>query len=404
MIGRVPTGSIMLSRLLQGIGAIAVLALVAGSLIALTLVSQRIHVTVQDEQEGAARGPDPIELLRADVTQLSADLGALTDGMGGQLSELHAALEDGARARADAQAAEVAALRRQVQELQARLDRAVVEDAAARARIDQALCSIGARLDAVVAAGASTEPVVDVPLAMEPPGATEKAPVAEAEPAAAPPSTEPAAAEAPKEATKGFLTFKLPSRAFAFDRLQRWSILPNLSRVGFDAKSTLHDFSGSTQRVEGELVANLARPEVGCKGKVTVDATALDSGEAARDEDMRASLDVRGHPELTFEWTGFETGSSDATAMKTSGKVLGKLTIRGTSRELAMPVRISVDASKRVAVEGEVEIRMSDFGVAPPRKLGVLTVEDGVKIWIALRARSLGDAVAERDEGSREDE
>ena len=151
----------MLARLLKGIGVLAVIALVAGSLIALTVVSRRIHVTVQDEQEGAARGPDPVELLRADVSQLSVDLGALTDGVGGQLAALHDALEDGARERASAQTAVVAALQQQVQELQARLDRAVLEDAAARARFDQALGNIGARLDAVAAAGPIEAPPVD---------------------------------------------------------------------------------------------------------------------------------------------------------------------------------------------------------------------------------------------------
>jgi polyisoprenoid-binding protein YceI len=379
-----------MSKLLQGIGVIAVIALIAGSLVALSVVNRRIHVTVQDEVEAAARGPDPVELLRADVTQLSTDLGALADGVGGQLEALHGALEESARARTDAQAAELAALKKQVQELQARLERSIQEEAAARARLDQALAGIGARLDAVAAAGSSAapEPVVEVPPAVEPASEPETAPVNVTEPEAAPP--EPAAAEPP---AKGFLTFKLPSRSFAFDRPQRWSILPALSRVGFDAKSTLHDFSGSTQKVEGELVANLARPEDGCKGKVSVDAASLDSGEAARDEDMRALLGVPGHPRLTFEWTGFRTESSDAAAMKTSGTVLGKLTINGTAREVEMPVRISVDAARRAAVEGELEIRMSDFGVKPPRKLGVLNVEDMVKIWIALRARSLGEEV-----------
>jgi polyisoprenoid-binding protein YceI len=384
-----------MARLLQGIGVIAVLALVAGSLVALAVVSRRIHVTLQDEVEGAPRGPEPVELLRADVSQLSSDVGALSEGVGGQLQALHDSLEEAARSRAEAQAAEIAGLRKQVQELQARLDRAVQEEAAARAQVARALEGFGARLDAVAAAGANTAlaPLVEAPPQAEPVTEKESAPVAES----APPSVEPQATEAPKEATKSFLTFKLPSRAFAFDKLQRWSILPALSRVGFDAKSTLHDFSGSSQAVEGELVANLGKPEDGCKGKVSVEAASLDSGEPARDEDMRGLLDVQGHPQLTFEWSGFRTESVDAAAMKTTGTVLGKLTIRGTTQELAMPVRISVDASKRVAVEGEVEIKMSDYGVKPPRKLGLLSVEDTVKIWIALRARSLGDADAARD-------
>src|SRR5262245_32639446 len=386
-----------MTRLLQGIGVFAVIALVAGSLVALSVVNRRIHVTVQDEVEATARGPDPVELLRADVTQLSTDVGALTEGVGGQLEALHGAIEENARVRAEAQAAEIAALKKQVQELQARLDRSVQEEAAARARLDQALAGIGTRLDAVAAAGASVapEPVVEVPPAVEVSGEPKNAPLTGTEPETTPPSAEPGHEETtPAEApAKGFLTFKLPSRSFAFDKPQRWSILPALSRVGFDAKSTLHDFSGSTQKVEGELVANLAHPDVGCRGKVTVDASSLDTGEPERDAEMRAALGLSASPQLAFEWSGFLTESSDAAAMKTAGTVVGKLTIHGTTREITMPVRISVDASRRASVEGEVEIQMKDFGVKPPRKLGVLKVEDTVKIWIALRARSLGEAV-----------
>ena len=65
---------------------------------------------------------------------------------------------------------------------------------------------------------------------------------------------------------------------------------------------------------------------------------------------------------------------------------------RGKSREVSMPVKVSVDASKRVAIDGELSIKMSDYAVAPPSQLGLIKVEDEVKIWIALRARLVGPA------------
>ena len=74
------------------------------------------------------------------------------------------------------------------------------------------------------------------------------------------------------------------------------------------------------------------------------------------------------------------------------GTALGKLSLRGVEREVAMPVRVSVDASKRVAIEGELTLKMSSFGIEPPSQLGMIKVEDEVKLWIALRARSLGAA------------
>lgn len=82
----------------------------------------------------------------------------------------------------------------------------------------------------------------------------------------------------------------------------------------------------------------------------------------------------------------------DAKALRTLGTVHGKLTIRGQTHELAMPVRLHVDDSRRVHAEGEAKVLLSAYGVPIPSQLGMIKMEDEVKIWIALQARSLGDA------------
>jgi polyisoprenoid-binding protein YceI len=209
----------------------------------------------------------------------------------------------------------------------------------------------------------------------------------------------PAVVEAPVPATppepaapakQDFLGFQLPSESFAFDKRQKFQVVPALSRVGFDAKSTLHDFSGVTTKVDGQFTVNLARAQEKPTGTISAEAAALDTGLADRDEDMRKTLATEQYKTLEFQWTGFEPSAVDAQAMTLSGNVTGKLTIRGKTREISMPVKVSVDASKRVAIEGETKIKLADYDVAPPSQLGVIKVEDEVKIWIALRARLVG--------------
>jgi hypothetical protein len=56
-------------------------------------------------------------------------------------------------------------------------------------------------------------------------------------------------------------------------------------------------------------------------------------------------------------------------------------------RALAMPVRASVDASRRLLLEGQVALSLRDYGVPVPSKLGVISMEPEVVVWIALRAR-----------------
>lgn len=308
----------MVAKFLQGLGLLALLGLVAGSIAALALVTQRVHVTIA-EDSAASRGPDPLELVRA-------DLGALGAGLGQGLEQLHGELE----------------------------------------LVQTTLAALEARSGrAPSGGGGPAVPAVSAP-----------APRADA-----------ATSSAPR---KSFLSFQLPSDAFDFERTLRLEIVPSLSRVGFDATSTLHDFSGTTSEVAGELTACLARPAEECRGEIRVQAAALVTGEAERDAEMRKALDVAAAPSLRFVWEAFALESLDAGAQRLTGTARGQLTIRGTTRPFALPVRVSVDASSRVVIEGEGPLSLADFGVETPSKLGLIKVADEVRIWIALRARSLG--------------
>jgi polyisoprenoid-binding protein YceI len=309
----------MSSKLLQGIGVLAIVGLAAGSIAALVVVKERIHVTLAAEEAASKRGPDPIELLRADVGTLGGDVAALNRNLETAVAEL----------------------RRSLDALQTRL--------------------------------AALQPAAKQDGAAAP----------------APTPAQPAPASPPK---KSFLAFDLPSSAFTFDRRQRFAIVPSLSRVGFDAKSTLHDFSGVSSSVEGTFNVDLSRPGEKPSGRITVEAASLDTGLADRDVDMRKTLAVEQFQTLTFEWNGFVATGVDARAMTVAGTASGKLTIRGRSRDVSLPVKVSVDASRRVAIEGELAIKLGDFEVVPPSQLGVIKVADEMKLWIALRARLLGPA------------
>ncbi|MEO6710553.1 MAG: YceI family protein [Planctomycetota bacterium] len=364
----------MASKLLAGIGVLAILGLVGGSLAALAIVKQRVHVTIAAEEAAAQRGPDPIDLLRADVGVLGGDFAAFGESLGARFQELHDALEASADQREKALTARIEALEAKLKTMQASAAASDVALAAAIQAQAQALAS--AKLAVPIPEIAITEP-----------------PLIEATPAApdpTPPAPEPQAPLAPPK--KGFLGFQPPSAIFAFDQRQRFAIVPSLSRVGFDAKSTLHDFSGVTSKVDGNFSVNLAKPAEKPLGTISAESSSLDTGLADRDKDMHKSLGSEQFKTIEFQWTGFSADQIDAKAMTISGKATGKLSIRGVSQELTLPVKVSVDASRRVVIEGETKIRLSDYAVVPPSQLGVIKVEDEVKIWIALRARLLGPA------------
>jgi polyisoprenoid-binding protein YceI len=400
-----------------------------GGIAALAVVKQRITLVVHDEQQASAtRGPDPLELLRADLAQLREDFGAFTQALGPQLEQLHASLDGASSERAQAAQAALAklearsqadgvALAARLEALSQSLARTQSEQAASLVWLERTFAAVTARASEVDTAAAETQAPLSAavtPTPSDTPSETAAASVAApAQPSAQPtsdqPATDPAAvapassdaaaaAQAPaSEPKRAFLSFSLPSQSFSFAGRQRLALVPSLSRVGFDAKSTLHDFSGVTQKVEGELEVDLANPAAGCSGAVRVDARSLDTGMADRDAGMREQLSVDAHPQLRFTWTGVRDAQVDAAAQKLTAIALGKLAIKGVEREVAFPVRVSVDASKRVAIEGELEVAMKDWGVEPPSQLGMIRVENKLKLWIALRARSLGAAAPAGD-------
>ncbi len=385
----------MARKLLVGIGVASLLVFGVAGLVALGVVRERITLVAQGASAGEERGPAPLVLLAEDLVALRRDLDAMSAALGPQVAELYASLDESASERAQAHGAAVERVASAVAALSARVDALAAATAARHSELTAALNQLRGEL--------SSFSQVDATASLAQSAATDGQPTAlQGQPTQQPdpslsnelPSAEvaaPPAAPAPRK----FLSFSLPSKGFSFAGRQRLAIVPSLSRVGFDAKSTLHDFSGVTQKVEGELEVDLARPAETPSGVVLVDARTLDTGMADRDTGLRKQLDSEHHTQLRFTWTALREAEVEPAAQRLRAIAVGRLSIKGVEREVAMPVQVSVDASQRVGIEGELVVRLRDFGVEPPSQLGMIRVENEVRVWISLRARSLGPAAAE---------
>lgn len=345
--------AVMTNKLLQWVGGLTVLVLVGGAGFALLVVKDRVRIVVQ--ADAVTAGPEPIALLRDDVAVLARDAAELRSALGANLERLGAALEERAAARHE----DVQAVRRELAAVREQL----AAQAAGLARTERWLAERAQ------------------------PAEVASAPIREPEPApVTPPAAEPAAA--PPKPT-GFLSFSLPATTFAFDREQQYELVPALCRVGFDAKSTLHDFTGVTSQVTGRFTADFDDPAGNWRGEVVCEAGTLVTGVDGRDENMREHLATGEHPQIRFEIQRFvpAAGGVDVAQQTARGEVIGRMHIRGVARELRLPVEVAVDASRRVVVTGQTPLRLSDYGVPVPSQLGVINMQDEVRVWIALRAR-----------------
>jgi polyisoprenoid-binding protein YceI len=341
----------MTQRILAWIGGLSLMVFSAAGIFAWIQVKERVEIHLLPD----ATGPDPEQeallLLAEDMKSLRADLDALSTGIEGGFQELYKGLDERAAEREQDVRRALAALEERGKGIEARLD------------------ALALAPSAEVAAVPATTPETA-------PSAAEEIP-----------------ASVPEE-KQGFLSFRLPTKGLSFDDAQEFAVLGELSRVGFDAKTTLHDFSAATNAVSGTFRTTLAHPEAGTAGSVVVQSVKLDSAEKDRDADMRSLLESGKFPDIRYEIESFEPTAVDAAKGTLAGKVHGRMTIRGTTHELSMGVRASLDASKRLLVEGDAPLKLSDYGIEAPNKLGLIVMEDEVKIWIALRARSTGRASA----------
>jgi polyisoprenoid-binding protein YceI len=366
----------MEKRWTSGIGWMALAGFAAGGLLALS----RFGRLLETRADQAAVVEADLSLLAEDVRALRGDIEGLAQSIAQGLEELHDALSAAADERERGTRADINVLR------------AELEASAERGReLAAALSGLEARPQ-VEPLGGSDEPATGAEQAAGGARAAPSASVADQEPGPAEPEPpEQATAPAPR-ATRSFLSFELPSESLRVDERQRFEIAAGLSRVGFDAKSTLHDFSGVSEDVRGELTVCLARPSDGPSGSVAILARSLDTRNPDRDAEMRALLDVEREPAIEFRIERFssDAGGIELVGQSLAGTVHGEMTIKGCTRPFQMPVRLALDESRRLVVEGEAPLALSAFGVEAPSKLGVISMQDEVRIWIALRARCAG--------------
>ena len=366
----------MTGKLLQVFGVLFVLALVGGSIAGFGILKDRVKVVVSPD--AAAAGPDPIAELKDNVNVLTGELTTLQQALGSNFEQLAAGIDE----RAAARHAEVMALQRDLAGVQRQLAALGQENAGLR----QQLAQIGKQLEAMPASGAmhvASAPSGAAALPAEPPPQT--APVV----AETPPPAE--VAEAPKkpEAAKPKGNFLFGGAKFRCDEPHDYEIVPELSRVAFDAKSTLHDFTGVTQNVSGAFHLDFDDPQGAWTGSVRCDATTLKTGVDGRDSNMWEYLDTKNHPAIEFTIEKFEPAKDgvDVAKQTAKGEVVGTMSIRGKQKPVRMPVQLEIDAQKRLIVKGEMPLSLPDYDVPVPSQLGVINMEKEVKVWISLRAR-----------------
>ena len=131
------------------------------------------------------------------------------------------------------------------------------------------------------------------------------------------------------------------------------------SSVKIEGTSTLHNWSmeGSTINGQVEVAGDWQKALDQAIVDVSIPVASIKSEHARMDRIMAEALKT---PEITYRLTN--------ATLQTPSLVhaTGKLTIAGTTRDVAMDIAIMKEGDAQYVLTGKTPVRMTDYGIKPP--------------------------------------
>jgi polyisoprenoid-binding protein YceI len=134
----------------------------------------------------------------------------------------------------------------------------------------------------------------------------------------------------------------------------RFRIDPAHSALTFKATSRLVNADGRFHRFAGDVSVDPRDPTT-ARISITVDGASIDTANVKRDTHLRSQdfFWVERHPTIVFE-------SLHATQQGAGVAVVGRLTVRGVTREITVPTTVTV-ASDELVARGEFDLKRTDY-------------------------------------------
>jgi polyisoprenoid-binding protein YceI len=167
------------------------------------------------------------------------------------------------------------------------------------------------------------------------------------------------------------------------ERMARYTIIPERSRVWIDARSSVHPIHSTTDGVEGfvDLDADgdaVVGPHP--TARLSFPVKRLSSGNWLEDRELRKRIDSRRHPTISGVLTAVAPVADDGRFL-----VRGDLSFRGVTRSVEDYMTLTAVDDRTIRVAGESTFDVRDFGMEPPQIL-MLRVEPDVTVRVEIFA------------------
>lgn len=164
---------------------------------------------------------------------------------------------------------------------------------------------------------------------------------------------------------------------------QNYELNPRESKVIVYGTSNLHDWTVTSNEFNGSITFNNLTSCDIKNLKVEVPSTSLKSGKKGMDKNTYKALKTDDFSSIKFQLTKVKSANKNE---YNSNKInaSGSLTIIGNTNNLNVEF-ITSTTDNSICIEGFSIIKMTDFGVEPPKALfGTITTGDEIKIEYKL--------------------
>jgi polyisoprenoid-binding protein YceI len=162
--------------------------------------------------------------------------------------------------------------------------------------------------------------------------------------------------------------------------LEYRTVLPKQSTIQFEFRQMGVPVEGRFKRFVAQMRFDPARPEA-AQARIEIDLASIDAGSAEADDESTGRLwfDTRTYPKAQFV-------SREVRALGNSRYELrGTLTLKGRSREMAIPVTY-VPGRNAAAFDGAFVLKRLDFGIGEGMWADVATVANEVRVKFRIAA------------------
>jgi hypothetical protein len=170
---------------------------------------------------------------------------------------------------------------------------------------------------------------------------------------------------------------------------QNRALALDTGKVTIDGTSNVHAYTASTttvrvtrvQLADGVAGPNfwdaIVKPGGLMAFEIAIPSDTLKSGKGDLDKNMYKALNTKEHADITFRLVRVEPAAAKGPAAL---RAIGMLKIAGVEKEVALDITTERRASS-LAVKGELQMLMTDFGIAPPKAMmGMLRTDPKIKV------------------------